>query len=105
MSDPLSFVQNTNGDYCLSGQLDRDTVPAFWARRAEWLPKDSHVSLDLSSVNRIDSAGMAMLLHLEHQLILNEQSLALHHAPSQLKMLLELSNVERLFIKTIGYRE
>lgn len=105
MSEVLNLQLSANGDYCLSGELDRDTVPPFWRRRTEWLPKDSLVNLDLAAVNRIDSAGMAMLLHLQQQLTLNHQSLAINNAPSQLKLLLELSNVERLFIKTINYRE
>lgn len=97
MSEPVALHKRTNGDYSLSGELDRDTVPAFWSNRAQWLPKESKIRLDLSSVKRIDSAGMAMLLQLQEQLKLGEQSLILSNVPLQLKMLLELSNVERLF--------
>lgn len=104
MSEGLDWHQSADGDYCLSGELDRDTVPSFWRRRAEWFPKQRQVNLDLSSVKRIDSAGMAMLLHLQQQLALNQQSLILNNAPPQLKLLLALSNVECLF-KTIDYRE
>ena len=99
MSDPVFLYQRTKGDYCLSGELDRDTVPKFWANREKWFPQDSHISLDLSSLKRIDSAGMAMLLLLQEQLKLNQQSLIFNHVPLQLKMLLELSNVEHLFIQ------
>ncbi|MEZ8142622.1 anti-sigma B factor antagonist [Enterovibrio norvegicus FF-33] len=97
MSESLAFERRINGDYCLSGELDRDTVPPFWSRRTDWLPKDSHIVLDLSSVKRVDSAGMAMLLHLQQQLKINQQTLALSNIPSQLKVLLQLSNVERFF--------
>ncbi|MDD1792021.1 STAS domain-containing protein [Enterovibrio makurazakiensis] len=97
MSEQLAFEKRINGDYCLSGELDRDTVPPFWSRRAEWLPSDSHVVLDLSLVKRVDSAGMAMLLHLQQQLNVNQQTLILSNTPSQLKVLLQLSNVESLF--------
>ncbi|WP_407331481.1 lipid asymmetry maintenance protein MlaB [Enterovibrio sp. 27052020O] len=97
MSESLAFERRRNGDYCLSGELDRDTVPQFWSRRSEWLPTESRIALDLSSVKRVDSAGMAMLLHLQQQLKLNQQTLALLNIPSQLKVLLQLSNVECLF--------
>lgn len=97
MSDALSLQKRTNGDYCLSGELDRDTVPAFWSQRADWLPSDKRVLLDLSSLKRVDSAGMAMLLHLQQTLIENQQTLVLSGIPTQLRVLLQLSNVENLF--------
>ncbi|STO56361.1 Predicted NTP binding protein (contains STAS domain) [Grimontia hollisae] len=82
----------------MSGELDRDTVPAFWHRRADWLPSDERVLLDLSSLKRIDSAGMAMLLHLQQTLIENHQTLVLSGIPTQLRVLLQLSNVENIII-------
>ncbi|KKD60056.1 anti-sigma B factor antagonist [Grimontia sp. AD028] len=97
MSEALSLQQLTNGHYCLSGELDRDTVPAFWSRRADWLPSDKQVVLDLSSLKRVDSAGMAMLLHLQQELNDRQQTLMLSNTPSQLSVLLQLSNVESLF--------
>lgn len=97
MSEALSLQRHTNGQYCLSGELDRDTVPPFWHRRSEWLPKEQQVFLDLSGVKRVDSAGMAMLLHLQHELTGNQQSLTLTQMPTQLRVLLQLSNVEELF--------
>nr|WP_205743875.1 STAS domain-containing protein [Grimontia sedimenti] len=81
----------------MSGELDRDTVPAFWSRRADWLPSDKQVVLDLSSLKRVDSAGMAMLLHLQQELNDRQQALMLSNTPSQLSVLLQLSNVESLF--------
>ncbi|MBV7297945.1 STAS domain-containing protein [Enterovibrio paralichthyis] len=97
MSEPLSLQKHTNGHYCLSGELDRDTVPPFWRRRVEWLPKEPQVLLDLSQVKRVDSAGMAMLLHLQQQLTVNQQTLVLSQIPAQLRVLLQLSNIEELF--------
>lgn len=97
MSEALSLQKRTNGEYCLSGELDRDTVPPFWRRRTEWLPQEPQVLLDLSEVKRVDSAGMAMLLHLQRQLTDNQQSLVLIQIPTQLRVLLQLSNVEELF--------
>lgn len=99
MSEPVALHKLTNGDYSLSGELDRDTVPLFWSNRAQWLPKDKDIRLDLSCIKRIDSAGMAMLLLLQEQLKLNQQALILNNVPLQLQMLLKLSNVERLFIQ------
>ncbi|MDD1782235.1 STAS domain-containing protein [Enterovibrio sp. ZSDZ35] len=97
MSAPLSIERHTNGHYCLSGELDRDTVPPFWIDRANWLPKGESVTLDLAALKRVDSAGMAMLLHLQQLLNENKQTLVLCNIPEQLRVLLQLSNVESLF--------
>lgn len=98
MNASLTIKQLDNGNYRLFGALDRDTVPSFWQSRMTWLPKESHVNLDLCSVRRIDSAGMAMLLHLHQQLLERKQSLSLYNVPSQLAMLLQLSNIDNFFV-------
>lgn len=46
--------------YALTGVLDRETVPAFWSERDNWLPKEAEFTFVLSGLERIDSAGMAM---------------------------------------------
>ncbi|MGL5948104.1 MAG: STAS domain-containing protein [Aeromonas sp.] len=45
--------------YALSGALTRDQVRGLWQARNIWWPNDS---LDLSAVNRLDSAGLALLV-------------------------------------------
>ncbi|PKF51419.1 STAS domain-containing protein [Enterovibrio nigricans] len=101
MNAPLSIERHTNGHYCLSGELDRDTVPPFWKCRTNWLPEGKTVTLDLAALQRVDSAGMAMLLHLQQLLNENHQSLILRNVPEPLRMLLTLSNVESLFADVI----
>ncbi|WP_223823778.1 STAS domain-containing protein [Candidatus Enterovibrio escicola] len=98
MNEPLVWRMVTNGYYCLSGRLDRGTVPVFWGYRADWLPADRVIILDLSDVKHVDSSGMSMLLHLWQQLRVNKQMLTLIHVPSKLNLLLRLSNVESLFM-------
>lgn len=97
MTAPTLIKQAHNGEYCLSGELVRDTVPSFWCCRAKWLPNDEHVHLDLLALERVDSAGMALLLHLQHTLKMNKQKLTIHNIPSQLTLLLELSQVADLY--------
>ncbi len=100
MIAPSLIKQTHNGEYCLSGELVRDTVPSFWCCRAKWLPNDENVHLDLSALERVDSAGMALLLHLQHKLKMNKQNLTIHNIPPQLTLLLELSQVTDLFMST-----
>ncbi|OOF21400.1 anti-sigma B factor antagonist [Salinivibrio proteolyticus] len=95
----MSVELTTSGGqhYHLSGRLDRDTVPAFWRQRSQWLPNDSALSLDLSGLSRVDSAGMAMLLHLDKALKEKGQAVRYSGMPEQLKLLLTLSNIEAFF--------
>ncbi|OOE60267.1 hypothetical protein BZG13_00275 [Salinivibrio sp. ML323] len=93
-------IRLTAGDgqqYHLSGRLDRDTVPDFWRQREQWLPADTAFSLDLSALSRVDSAGMAMLLHLDKQLRSQGQQVRYQGVPEQLKLLLTLSNLDTFF--------
>ncbi|OOE76317.1 STAS domain-containing protein [Salinivibrio sp. ML290] len=90
----VSFTAGDGQQYHLSGRLDRDTVPDFWRQRDQWLPTDTALSLDLSALSRVDSAGMAMFLHLDKQLREKGQQVRYQGVPEQLKLLLSLSNVE-----------
>ncbi|WP_305406160.1 STAS domain-containing protein [Photobacterium leiognathi] len=92
--DKISWQALGNDQYCLSGCLERDTVPAFWLRRKEWMPDSNKVSLDLGGLSRVDSAGMVMLLHLHQQLSSAGCDFTLLNVPEQLKTLLRLSHVE-----------
>ncbi|UTM57672.1 STAS domain-containing protein [Photobacterium sp. CCB-ST2H9] len=83
-----------NGHYRLSGALERDTVPAFWQQRREWMPQDAKVTIDLSDLSRVDSAGMVMLLHLQRELSQAGRHLVLQGVPEQLLTLLRLSHVD-----------
>ncbi|KLV06376.1 MULTISPECIES: lipid asymmetry maintenance protein MlaB [Photobacterium] len=98
MSKPkIEWRVQENGYYCLSGALERDTVPAFWQRRQEWMPRDGSVTIDLKAVSRVDSAGMVMLLHVNQVLSQKGTELKLLNVPEQLMTLLRLSHVESMF--------
>lgn len=97
----IEWLVQENGYYCLSGELERDTVPAFWQQRHEWMPQDARVKLDLSALARVDSAGMVMLLHVYQQLSSNGSELSLLNVPEQLITLLRLSHVESMLAACI----
>ncbi len=51
----------------LTGALDRDSVPSLWAVAQQWRPSQTELECSLQEIERIDSAGMVMLIHLlEH---------------------------------------
>lgn len=103
MSKPkIEWQVQENGLYSLSGTLERDTVPAFWRQRHEWMPQEAKVQLDLRAVTRVDSAGMVMLLHIYQQLSSHGSELTLLNVPEQLMTLLRLSHVESMLAACIA---
>ncbi|KYP97572.1 anti-sigma B factor antagonist [Sodalis-like endosymbiont of Proechinophthirus fluctus] len=64
MADELSW--RTQGQtLILQGELDRDTLPTLWQHRQVLL--DGIRFLDVSGLKRVDSAGVALMLHFYHQ--------------------------------------
>lgn len=80
----------------LHGALDRNTVPALWQALQQWEPSVPQVELSLQYVQRIDSAGMVLLLHLIEHAKKRNCHIMLSFVPEQLVMLFKLSNVEAM---------
>ncbi len=85
----------------LSGTLDRDSVPSLWAQAQQWQPTQGEFECSLQGVERIDSAGMVMLIHLIEHAKKQNCHIMLSSVPAQLRTLLQLSNVESLVNKHI----
>lgn len=92
--DKICWQVISEGQYRLSGSLDRDTVPAFWRQRNQWMPHNKQLTVDLADLSRVDSAGMVMLLHLCQQLKQAGSSVMLRNVPQQLNTLFRLSHIE-----------
>lgn len=100
-ADKICWQVVAEGQYRLSGSLDRDTVPAFWHQRSKWMPHDKQLILDLADLSRVDSAGMVMLLHLCQQLKQAGSSVMLQNIPDQLNTLFRLSHIEPMLAACI----
>ena len=61
MSESLSWMQ-TGDTLALSGELDQDVLLPLWEMREEAVK--GITSIDLSRVSRVDTGGLALLLHL-----------------------------------------
>lgn len=90
------WIKKSTNDYALSGALDRDEVPALWAVIKQWQPESEKVVVSLSEVKRVDSAGMAMLIHLIEHAKIKNCHIMLSFVPEQLLTLFKLSNVVSL---------
>ncbi|WP_162047240.1 lipid asymmetry maintenance protein MlaB [Vibrio taketomensis] len=88
--------QQIDEQHCsLTGELNRDTVPELWALLKQWQPQQSQLEISLASIERVDSAGMVMLIHLLEHAKKRNCHIMLSFVPTQLKTLLALSNVEK----------
>ncbi|MGY0617167.1 STAS domain-containing protein [Vibrio sp. FJH11] len=85
----------------LSGALDRDTVPSLWTYAQQWQPAQTELECSLKDVERVDSAGVAMLIHLLEHAKKQNCHIMLSFVPAQLRTLFQLSNVESLVDKHI----
>ncbi len=61
MSESLSWMQ-TGDTLALSGELDQDVLLPLWEMREEAVK--GITCIDLSRVSRVDTGGLALLLHL-----------------------------------------
>lgn len=96
MSEQLSFTRGDGNQVVVSGDLDRNSVPAAWSNRQQWLPDTGHVTVDLAGVNHVDSAGLALLIRIKSQLDARGQSLSLQSVNQQLEQFARVSGVEAL---------
>ncbi|MEZ8196466.1 MULTISPECIES: STAS domain-containing protein [Vibrio] len=95
------WQQLSDDKFALSGDLDRDTVPALWEYLRAWKTAQTQVNVDLSSVQRIDSSGMVMLIHLIEHAKKQNCHIMLGFVPEQLRTLFQLSNIQPLMAEHI----
>ncbi|MCW2479448.1 lipid asymmetry maintenance protein MlaB [Candidatus Symbiopectobacterium sp. NZEC135] len=75
----------------LSGDLDRDSLLPLWQQR-ETLLKGKQ-ALDIAALERVDSAGLALLVHLYQQQSRLTPSFVISGASERVKTLIALYNL------------
>jgi len=90
-----------NNIMSIEGVLTRDVVPAIWKELKQWKPETEQMELSLQNTQRIDSAGMVMLIHLIQHAKISGCHIMLCFVPDQLKMLFQLSNIENMMVDHI----
>jgi len=85
----------------LTGALDRDKVPPLWKALQQWQPQSKQFEVSLDDVERIDSAGMVMLIHLIEHAKQQNCHIMLSFVPEQLRTLFQLSNIDHLMAQHI----
>lgn len=80
----------------LSGDLDREAIPELWLVIKQWLPTEEAISVSLEKVDRVDSAGMVLLIHLIEHAKNKNCHIMFDFVPAKLRTLFQLSNVENI---------
>src|SRR5690554_1454285 len=91
-----------NGCVELRGILTRATVPNLWRERKVWLDdKASDVLVfDMQHVDKVDSAGVAMLLQVKRELRSRGRDIRIMSANNQFKAMVQVSGVGTLLTMT-----
>lgn len=76
----------------LRGELDRETLLPLWNQRRT-LMSQVYV-IDVAGLERVDSAGLAMLVHLREQVAQDGGTLALTGITDRLSTLIALYNLQ-----------
>lgn len=80
----------------VSGNLDAASVPARLRESAPWFDGGDALTIDLTAIDRADSAGVALLLQWLRQARAAQNRLTFSNAPQQMRALIafyELGNV------------
>ncbi|MGD8174063.1 STAS domain-containing protein [Vibrio sp. TRT 21S02] len=93
MSHP-QWQQSCGEKVCLLGVIDRDSVPSLWQFIQRWQATGATMDISLEHVERIDSAGMVMLIHLIEHAKKQNCHIMLSFVPEQLNTLIQLSNIK-----------
>lgn len=100
MNGQVTVKSQKGGEYIFSGDLDMHTVNHCWPDQHEVIQQLKHqkgvLNLDFTSVQHVDTSGLAWVMHLTKACQSENVGLTLQHLPEGLINLAKLSNVETL---------
>ncbi|AVF36900.1 lipid asymmetry maintenance protein MlaB [Rahnella sikkimica] len=91
MSDALRW-ESQPPRLTLQGELDRETLVAFWDVRKKLM--SGVTTLDVSGLERVDSSGLALLVHLREEASQQGGSLTIAGITDRLHTLIALYNLQ-----------
>lgn len=100
MSAALSF-ESQQQTLILRGELDRETLQLLWRQRDALMADKT--AIDVAQLERVDSAGLALLLHLQEEQRERGVALKIFGATERLKTLIALYNLQAIMpVDTAG---
>ena len=83
--------------FTLSGELTFDTAQELFDQAARIFSGKSRVTVDLSDINRVDSAGLALLMEWLRVARREKVELEFRNLPAQMTSLIMVSGLQELF--------
>ncbi|AHK18785.1 lipid asymmetry maintenance protein MlaB [Yersinia similis] len=93
MAGELSW-QSQQETLVLQGELDRETLLPLWQQRETLLADKSRI--DVSQLQRVDSSGLALLVHFRELQSQRGSSLDIIGISDRLATLIELYNLQQI---------
>jgi phospholipid transport system transporter-binding protein len=91
----MTGISHIESGAFLDGPLTVDTVAGIFAQTLDYSAEQ--LTLDLSSVSEIDSAGLSLLVYWKQQAVRKNCGLKLQNLPEQVKSMIRISGLEQLF--------
>ncbi len=95
MSEPLRW-QRAASTLTLSGKLDRDTLLTLWHERETAMA--AITTIDVSALERVDSAGLALLVHLREIARAQGSTPVFTGITDKLQSLITLYNLQQIIV-------
>ncbi|MDF7659774.1 lipid asymmetry maintenance protein MlaB [Erwiniaceae bacterium L1_54_6] len=95
MSEPLRW-QRTASTLALSGKLDRDTLLSLWHERETAMVDID--TIDVAALDRVDSAGLALLVHLREIARAQGSTPLFSGITDKLQSLITLYNLQQIIV-------
>lgn len=89
-------IEPADGGYRVIGELSFTSVPELQGASAALFSGSDHIEIDLSEVQRSDSAGLALVLEWMRELRRRGGALKLRNPPEQMRALARLSGLDGL---------
>lgn len=89
-----SITERGDGRLAIAGDLSFDTVPRLWQRWRALAEGRASLDIDLSAVQRSDSAGLALLIEGLRRARQTGQSIRFFNIPDQLLAIARASGLE-----------
>lgn len=77
---------------CLTGELERETLRPLWQQRETLMHQVE--TIDVSRLDRVDSAGLALLVHLRQIALKSGKAPRFIGIPDKLRSLIALYNLQ-----------
>lgn len=83
----------------LAGELDRDTLLPLWQQRATLMQQAE--SIDVSGLDRVDSPGLALLVHLHETARRQGRAPRFTGITDKLASLITLYNLQKIIVENV----